>query len=256
MISDLILLDITPPIATLTLNRPQRHNSLIPEMLEALLSALQTIEANEDVKVVVLQANGRSFSTGGDVKAFYLQRANLEAYANEIVGLLNKVIMAMMHLSVPVVTAVHGIVTGGSLGLVLAGDIVLIAPKATITPWYSVVGFSPDGGWTAMLPAIIGAQRTASILMQNSAITAKKAVRWGIAGRIVPAKKIHAEAQKVAQTVAAMKPGSIRHTHQLLADLQPNLGMRLEAERIHFVHQIMTEEALNGMAAFLNVERK
>ena len=253
--SDLILLDITPPIATLTLNRPERHNSLIPDMLQAMLDALATIDGDDEVKVVVLQANGLSFSTGGDVKAFYLQRDNLETYSNEVVGLLNKVIIAMLNLSVPVVTAVHGMVTGGSIGFLLASDIVMMAPKATITPWYSVVGFSPDGGWTAILPSIIGTQRTASILMQNTTITAKKATRWGLACSIVPTKKIRERAQKVAQTIANMKTGSIRHTHRLLANLQPDLGMRLSTERMHFVHQIMTKEAQEGMAEFLQVDK-
>lgn len=251
---ELILLETTPPIATITLNRPQRHNSLVPEMLAELLDVLNVVEADDDVRAVVLQANGRSFSTGGDVKGFYLQRDNIKPYARQMVGLLNDVILTLVGLPVPVVTAVHGNVTGGSMGLVLASDVVLVVPEVGFTPYYSVVGFSPDGGWTAMLPEIIGRQRTAAILLQNDTITAEQAVAWGLAARLVSADEIQDAATAVAHTIAAMQPGSVRHTRHLLRGLQPNLAARLEAERTRFVRQIATAEALQGMREFLRVE--
>ena len=252
--SDLILLDLTPPIATITLNRPQRHNSLVPEMLSALLDAFNTIKETPQIRVVVLKANGRSFSTGGDVKAFYLQRANLEAYAHEIVGLLNEVILTMVRLGVPIVTAVHGIVTGGSIGLLLASDCVIVSRAVTITPFYSVVGFSPDGGWTAMLPSIIGAKRTSAILMHNQTITAAQAVEWGIAHSISAAGILEKETMKIANDLLQKKPGSLTHTKHLLANFDPGLPTRLEAERTHFIQQILTPEAQHGMAKFLNIK--
>ena len=139
-------------IATITLNRPERHNSLIPALLNEMLAALDSIGARPQVRALILKANGRSFSTGGDVRAFYEHRKDLSMYAHEIVGLLNRVILTLVGLPVPVVAAVNGIVTGGSLGLVLASDLALLAPEATITPFYSVVGFSPDGGWLVVSP--------------------------------------------------------------------------------------------------------
>lgn len=250
----LILHNRTPPIATITLNRPQRHNSFVPEMLAELLHALHEVEAAEDVRVLVLQANGRSFSTGGDVKGFYLQRDNIKPYAQQLVGLLNEVILALVNLPVPVVTAVHGIVTGGALGLLLASDVVLMAPEAGITPYYGVVGFSPDGGWTAMLPHIISRQRAAAVLLQNETITAEQAVAWGIASRIAPADQIRDEAAAVARTIAGMRGSSHHHTHRLLRDFYPDLAERLEAERTRFVRQIATDEALQGMREFLRAE--
>ncbi|MCP5094472.1 MAG: enoyl-CoA hydratase/isomerase family protein [Chloroflexi bacterium] len=252
--STLILLDLTPPIATITLNRPQRHNSLIPEMLTALLDAFNTIAQSPEIRVVILKANGRSFSTGGDVKAFYLQRNNLEAYAHEIVGLLNEVILTMVRLHVPIVTAVHGIVTGGSIGLLLASDWVIVSRPAKITPFYSIVGFSPDGGWTAMLPNIIGAKRTSAILMHNQTITAAQAIEWGIAHSISAAGNIQDETMKIVQDLLQKNPGSLTHTKQLFANLAPDLPTRLEAERTHFIQQILTPAARHGMETFLKIK--
>jgi 2-(1,2-epoxy-1,2-dihydrophenyl)acetyl-CoA isomerase len=247
----LVLLEKRDTVALLTLNRPERHNSLVPALLQEMLAALEAVGGQADVRAMVLQANGRSFSTGGDLHGFYQHLDDLPAYAHDIVGWLNRVILALIDLPVPVVVAVHGIVTGGSLGLVLGSDIVLVAPEASFTPYYSVVGFSPDGGWTALLPDLIGLKRAAYVLACNQTITAQQAVEWGLANRIVPAESIRGEGLKTARSVAAQKVGSLRHTKQLLGLIHADLPARLEAERSHFVQQIATQEARRGIADFL-----
>jgi 2-(1,2-epoxy-1,2-dihydrophenyl)acetyl-CoA isomerase len=254
--NQLVLSERVGPIAVLTLNRPERHNSLVPSFLEEMLAALEALRAEDGVRAMVLQANGRSFSTGGDVAGFHEWMDNLERYADTVVGLLNRVILALFELPVLVVAAVHGIVTGGSLGLVLGSDLVLVAPEASFTAYYSVVGFSPDGGWTALLPAIIGPKRAAEILMHNRTITAEQAVAWGLASRIVPAERIREEALNAAQEIAAKKPGSIVHTKRLLGTAYGDVTAGLEAERTHFVQQIATQEARQGILAFVEGSRK
>lgn len=239
------------PVATLILNRPERHNSLVPALLGELLTALEDVENDPTVKAVVLGAAGRSFSTGGDVKAFFSAGENLAEYAAETVGMLNQAILAMLQLPQPIVAAVHGLVTGGSLGLLLGSDVVLLARDATITPWYSVVGFSPDGGWTAMLPDLIGTKRTSGILLRNQTIHADQAVAWGIAAEVVDEGSVVAVATTVAQEIAEMVPGSIAASKRLLWIDHSGVAARLEAERESFVEQIVTPEALKGMAAFL-----
>lgn len=249
--TNLVYVETHNQIATLTLNRPERHNSLVPEFLCEMLNALDALSRQAELRALVLQANGRSFSTGGDVQAFYDHHDNIEPYAQEIVGLLNQVVVAMVKLPAPIIAAVHGIVTGGSLGLVLASDIVLVAPEASFTPFYSVVGFSPDGGWTAILSSIIGQKRTSEILMLNQTITAEQAVKWGMANRIVPANQIREQARLVAESIAQKKRGSIQRTKRLLLQGADELTASLEQERQKFCEQIVTAEATNGMEAFL-----
>jgi 2-(1,2-epoxy-1,2-dihydrophenyl)acetyl-CoA isomerase len=249
--SNLVLVETLPQIGILTLDRPERHNSLVPELLNDLMDALDRLRRQPGLRALVLQANGRSFSTGGDVRGFFDHRQDAEEYANFVVGQLNEAILSLVALPVPVVAAVHGIVTGGSLGLVLACDIVLVAPEVTFTPFYTTVGYSPDGGWTAMLPDVIGRKRAAEILMLNLSINAEQAVAWGLANRIVPAERIRAEALAIAQAIAHQQPESVQRTRQLLWGQHQELAARLEEERQQFVRQIVTAEAQGGMAAFL-----
>ncbi|MCP4305699.1 MAG: enoyl-CoA hydratase/isomerase family protein [bacterium] len=242
-------------VATVTLNRPDRHNSLVPELLTDLWVALEDVAADPSIRAVVLGAEGRSFSTGGDVRGFFSAGDGLADYASETVGLLNRVILTMLQLPQPIVAAVHGVVTGGSIGLILGSDVVLMARDATITPWYCVVGFSPDGGWTAMLPDLIGTKRTSDILLRNRTIRADQAASWGIVSEVVDGGSTVAAAQAAAQDIAAMAPASVASTKRLLWRGHKEVAAGLEAEREAFVEQIITPEALQGMAAFLGRER-
>jgi enoyl-CoA hydratase/carnithine racemase len=254
-LSQLVLKEQVGPVAIVTLNRPARHNSLVPAFLGEILAVLERIGAEPELRAVVLQANGRSFSTGGDVGGFDAHREDRAAYARTLVGLLNEVILALVELPQPIVAAVHGIVTGGSLGLVLGSDVVLVAPEASFTPYYSVVGFAPDGGWTAMLPDVIGPKRAAEVLLRNLTITAEQALAWGLASDLVLGERIRGEALSLAQEIAAGLPGSLCYTKRLLSLARGDLAARLEGERSLFVRQIGTEEARHGIVAFLGRRR-
>ncbi len=248
--NQLILTELVEQVAVITLNRPDRHNSLIPGLLEQLSSTIANVRNNYSIQAVVIQANGSSFSTGADMKGFFDNLDNLESYAEHIVGLLHQIILDLVELSCPVVAAVHGIITGGSIGIVLASDVILVTRSASFTPYYSDVGFSPDGGWTAMLPSIIDTKRAAAVLMQNQSISASLAVDWGIADHIIPSGVIRAEAFKCASHLAQKKAGSIAATKRLLADI--GLEAKLEKERLLFIQQITTSEARQGIRDFMN----
>lgn len=238
-------------VALISLNRPDRHNALVPELLEELIEAIAASAIDPEIHAIVLAAEGPSFSTGGDVRAFFDEGDDVAGYAAHIVGLLNDTMLALIDTPKPVVAAVHGMVTGGSLGLVLAADVVLVADEASFTPWYGVVGFSPDGGWTAILPDIIGRARTADILLRNRTVTAKEAVRWGLAVAVTPSFGIREEAIALAGEVADKVPGSVRNTKARLWSRRDEIARALEDERTRFVQQIVTDEARHGMARFL-----
>lgn len=242
---------IDEEVATITIDRPERHNSLVPPLLDELRESLAAADGDEAVKAIMLETAGPSFSTGGDVAAFYEHREDIVEYAERTVGGLQAVMLTMLRSQTPIVVAVDGVVTGGSLGLLLGGDVVLMGEDATITPYYTVVGFSPDGGWTAILPEIIGRQRTARILLANETIYAAEAVEWGIASEVVPEGSVSATAHDFATDIAGKKQGSIKRCLPLLAADIETIENRLRAETTSFIEQVQTAEARKGMEDFL-----
>lgn len=248
-----MLVSVDDGVATVTFNRPDRHNSLVPGLLLQLLDALSDCTQDPRIGVIVLRAAGRSFSTGGDLRGFLDHADDIRNYSGRLVGLLNDTIVALFDCRVPVVVAVDGQVTGGSLGFVLAADIVLVTERASFRPYYVDVGFSPDGGWTALLPEIIGRTRTRTVQLLNQMISADQALEWGLATAYADSASLEPALAELCGRLQRSKPGSVHSTKRLLRPA--NLELRLDEERRRFVEQIATEEALDGIRAFLGQAR-
>lgn len=254
MSAPLCLLTIDGPVARLTLNRPDRHNSLVPDLIEALLEQLERIATRPELRAVVLGAAGRSFSTGGDIGGFFaLPKAQRRAYAARLVGGLNQVIKRLLDLTIPLIGRVQGPVTGGALGFVLACDLVAMTPQAFIQPYYTQVGFSPDGGWTALLPDRIGAAKAREIQLLNRRISAIEAVQMGLATALVEPDSLDTTIADWLSGMTDKYPGSITRTKKLLLTPERRMTVHaaLEIEKLSFIEQIDSEEADLGMARFL-----
>jgi 2-(1,2-epoxy-1,2-dihydrophenyl)acetyl-CoA isomerase len=245
----LVLAEIDGSVATITLNRPERHNSLVPDLLRQLADGISDCEADPDARVLVLRATGPSFSTGGDLRGFRGHADALAQYADELVGLLNDVIVRLYDCRVPVIAVVNGQVTGGSLGLVLAADIVLVTDSASFTPYYVEAGFSPDGGWATLLPGIIGRTRASSVQLLNQTITAQQALDWGLATAYTDSAGLDRAVSELCEQFLGKKTGSMRRTRRLLRPR--DLESRLALEREQFVAQIVTDEAMTGIRSWL-----
>jgi len=247
----LVMLERKDGIARIRLNRPHRHNSLVPELLEALLTALDAVEADPDIHCAVLTHAGRNFSTGGDVQVFAAQGDRITAYADRLLALLNRSILRLTALRCPVIAAVEGWLTGGSLGLVLACDMAVFGQSARIAPYYTVVGFSPDGGWSAMLPDLVGTARARAWQLDNTVVTAQEAVSLGLGCRLAGAAPAEHEAMELARGLAGKVPGSVARTRALLRWDPAQLAARLERERAEFIAQIGSDETAAAMRRFL-----
>lgn len=239
-------------VTRLILARPGMHNALVPELLGDLLAALASIAADSGCRAVILAAEGPAFSIGGDMRRFQRERArNLVAYSASVVGKLNEAVLAMIDLPQPIVAAVHGVVTGGSLGLVLAADLVYLAPGAVFKAHYATAGFGPDGGWTALVGRLSGRRRAAEALLLNRAIRPEESVEWGLATEVVAAEHLDDVALAAARKIADYPPGTMRAAKDLLRRDRAALAADLEAERAHFLELIATPRAIEGVDDFL-----
>lgn len=240
-------------VARVVLCRAKMHNALTPELLTDLLAALEELKHDAVTRAIVLAAEGPAFSIGGDMRRFKHEREQdrLRTYAADLVGQLNQAILALIDLPQPVVAAVHGLVTGGSIGLVLAADLVMLAPRVVFKAHYATASFGPDGGWTALVSRLAGRRRAAAALMLNRGIGAEEAVSWGLANEIVPAEDLHGAAAKAARKMACYSPGTMQAAKRLLWGDREQLAADLELERIHFMELIVGSEARTGVDAFL-----
>lgn len=239
-------------ITRLVLGRPGMQNALVPELTGALLAALRAVALDTECRAVILAADGPAFSIGGDMRRFRKERdGDLYAYSAGLVGQLNEVILALVGLPQPVVAAVHGVVTGGSIGLVLACDLAFLAPQVVFKAHYVTAGFGPDGGWTALVSRLAGRRRAAAALLLNRTVRAEEAVAWGLANEVVAAERLEDTVLAAARRIATYPVGTLRAAKSLLTADKEAVAADLEAERRRFLELIDKPQAMAGVDAFL-----
>ena len=240
-------------VLRLTLNRPGRGNSLTTGLLGELSRALENAGT---ARAVILTGTGTCFSSGGDVAAMREHDSSpesLEEYCDALVGTLNRVLLQIRALPCPVIAAVNGPVTGGSLGLVLASDLSLMSRSAFIQPYYAKLGFAPDGGWTALLPDRIGRASVASWLALDRRVTADEALEMRLVDRVVDPAGLEAGIAAMLAELGPLDASAIASSRRLL-DAQCGsdvLAARLDAERRAFLVQIARPETRARMDHFL-----
>lgn len=198
-------------IVTVTLNRPERLNAVIPEMMEELLRALDAVEADPSARVVILTGAGRAFCTGADLKVAqdWLARGPEALQREYPVGWIRLVQLGfgrLRQLPKPVIAAVNGPAMAGGCDLALSCDIRIASDQATFGEAYIRVGTLPAGGGTFLLPRLIGTGRALEMILTGRAIPAAEAERIGLVNRIIPADRLLAEARDLAEAIADMPP--------------------------------------------------
>ncbi|WP_346896709.1 enoyl-CoA hydratase/isomerase family protein [uncultured Roseibium sp.] len=241
-------------IASIRLNRPERHNALTPALLNDLRGCLE-LARGVAPDALVLSAEGRSFSTGGDIGGFMEHAESpdeLLAYSDRIVGALHDVIIDLLEFPAPVLAAVNGPVTGGSLGLILAADLVAMSENTFLQPYYAVVGFGPDGGWTALLPERIGTAKALEIQYLNTRLTANDALSLGLANAVVPEGAVERQIDTWTASIAGMNANTLKATRANIWDKKriATVRERLDQEKSRFLERVTAPDTLEGMKRF------
>ena len=205
-----LTLDLDGPIATLTLNRPDRLNAMDQPMLDEMLSACDTVEADPAVRVLVLTGAGKAFSAGFDLQA---QAAHPPDGAEEWAPVLRKdfdAVMRFWHLSKPTIAAVRGPALAGGCELAMACDLTIAADDARFGEPELQFG---AGIVVMLLPWLAGPKKAKEILLLGlDDLSAEEALRLGMINRVVPAGQELAVAQRLARQMAVIDPGVVRQT--------------------------------------------
>lgn len=242
-------------IARITMKAGARHNCLTPAMVTGLHEGFDKA-MRDGAELIVLSGEGPSFSSGGDVRAFlsHAEVGDLEDYARTLVGDLHAFILKMLDCDAPILAPLQGMVTGGALGLILASDLVVMADDAFLQPYYAQVGYSPDGGWTALLPECIGPRRALAIQLLNERISAAQACELGIAHALCPVAQLDAKIEAWVTRLQSMDQGSLASTKRLIWSTarRAEIARKLEAETENFVHLILRKDVEDRMRDFLS----
>lgn len=248
------VLTLEREVALLVLDRPGRGNALVPELLHALRARLREAAAAAPRALVVTGA-GRAFSAGGDVAAFAEAADNgrLEAFAGETVGALNAAILDLLAFPAPVLARVNGPVTGGAAGLMFAADMVAMSETAFLQPYYGVVGFAPDGGWTALLPERIGAPRALELQALNTRLSAAECRALGLASVVAPPEGLDAAVDGLLAALLSQDAGTLAAARALVwtPERRAAVADALERERRAFLDLVARPQTRARMRAFL-----
>ncbi len=244
-------------VATITLNRPDRLNSLDTATKEALLAALERAAGDESVRCVVLTGTGRGFSAGQDLKDHVTNlAADPAAVMSTVAQHFNPIAMLLATMPKPVVAAVNGIAAGAGASLAMACDIRLVARSGGFNLAFAGVALSCDTGSSWWLPRLVGVARAKELLLLPRTVGADEALQIGLATRVVDDEALPAETAALAEQLAAgptLAYASIRQAvafsagHDLPTSLDHEEGlMRLTGASAD--HQV-------AVAAFLAKER-
>ena len=240
-------------VGRLTLNRPDSLNAWTPGFGHELRQALERDAASESVRAVLITGAGRGFSSGADLKSGFEPAddggPNLRTVLNEI---YHPVITAVRRIQKPVIAAVNGPAVGIGCSLALACDLIMAAESAFFGLAFVNIGLMPDGGSTAFVPPAVGRARAFQMALLGERIPAPQALEWGLVNWVYPDDRLLAEADALAERMAAGPTRSYASSKRALnqfiyGDLDAQLG--LEAELQHALGR--TKDFFEGTAAFV-----
>ncbi len=242
---DPALLRIEGPIATITLNRPAAFNSVNLEIAKKLEQLGAEVEANDDIRVLVIEGVGRAFSAGGDLQTIgaAAEADTIAPVVGELLKHYHAFIETLRRMPKIVLSSVHGSAAGAGMGLAFVADLCIAADDARFTPAYAKIGVSPDGGSTVGIVGTVGTRRALQIFLAEDNFSAQQAQEWGLVAKVVPAVELKAATRELAHRLAQNAPAALAATKALIhhAPATP-IEAKLDAERDAIIDCMQTDE--------------
>jgi enoyl-CoA hydratase len=236
----------------LRLQRPAAMNAISTDLLDELNLALDEIEADASVRVVVLTGAGRAFCAGADLKA--LANAAGEIDPSQVVTFVayaGRTIERLAALEQPVVAGVNGLALAGGLELLLASDIVVASSAARIGDAHANYGLIPSAGGSVRLARVVGTQMAKYLAFTGGHFPPSSPVLAGLVSEIVEPEELETRLTELATTLADKSPLGLRRMKRLINDA-PDQSLRdaLAAEQQALREQCGSEDFAEGIAAF------
>ncbi len=244
-----LLVDRADGIATVTMNRPEARNALNLTMREEMLGALDEIERDSAVRVMLLTGAGGHFSAGGDVKS--MQKTHTAAEGRARVEMLNRFVLRLFNFPKPTIAMVDGFAVGAGCNIALGCDLIVASDRAKFGELFWKIGLVPDGGGTWLLSRVIGLARAKELIFTAEIIDAAEAERIGLVNRVVPVAELETTTRALAEKIAAGPPAVLALAkHMVNRAATSDLAGALDLEAFSQGVAISSEDHQEGLAAF------
>ncbi len=234
-------------VGLVQLNRPRTFNALTEPLMHELTHALETMEADDTVRCIVITGTKRVFAAGADIKEM-AQATPVELMQKNFIARWERI----RTISKPIVAAVSGYALGGGCELALACDMIVASETAVFGQPEINLGVIPGAGGTQRLARTIGKALTMEMVLNDRRLSAEEAARFGLVNRVASVETYLEEAVQLAAEIAARAPIAVRLAKDAVnMALETGLSVGLAYERNHFYALFATEDQKEGMAAFL-----
>lgn len=251
-----ILFDISGSgLARLTLNRPDKMNSLNAEMHAELRDALDAIQVNPAVRVLVLTGAGRGFCAGqdlADAEVRFVPGETPPDLGDVVERHYKPLILKLANLRVPVIAAVNGIAAGAGASLALACDMVVATESAAFMLPFAKIGLIPDTACSWIVPQRLGHARALGLAMTGNKLPARQAAEWGLIWQSVADAEFSATVDALANQLAVMPTRALVRTRQAMQAANANtLEQQLTLEGLYMRELGRSADYVEGVSAFL-----
>ena len=251
-----LLLEIAAPVASITLNRPERSNAIDVRWIAPLKEFFEQVSAMREVRCIVIRSTGKHFSAGADMG----MESELEAMAAtaklgaqvDITLRWNEMTAALLNVPQPVVASVQGGVVGGSVGLMLMCDLVIAAESAFFLLAHVNVGVPLSESISYYLPRQIGYKRSMQLALLGDRVPAREAERLGLFNFVVPNDQLAAETDKLVQRLAHGPTLAYAHIkRQIMGSFGHSRQEQTLLECIAAARSSQTQDVSEGVAAVI-----
>lgn len=220
MNKSLVFEQVEKDIAVVTINRPSLRNAINEDVIEGLEQAVNKINSEDNIKVMILTGKGQAFCSGGNVKDMKSKENIFAGSPNELrlnyQRHIQRIPRALNDLKVPSIAAVNGAAYGAGCDISLMCDMRIACETAVFAESFITLGLIPGDGGAWFLPRAIGYGRAAEMLFTGQPVSAQKAAQWGMVNKVVESDQLLDEALHLARRIAQNPAHAIRMSKVLL----------------------------------------
>jgi enoyl-CoA hydratase len=236
-----------PLVALIELNRPKELNALNFQLMTELLSALQQLDRNDQVRAIVLTGNEKAFAAGADIKEM-ADKSAIEMHLQDRFTTWDQIRKTKK----PIIAAVSGFALGGGCELTMMCDMIIASETAKFGQPEIKIGTIPGAGGTQRLTKAVGKSKAMELILTGRFLSAEEALFYGLVNKVVPVEMYLHEALLLAKEIAQMSPIAVQLAKEAInRSFETQLDEGLAFERKNFYLSFASEDQKEGMKAFM-----